>query len=261
MFEERDLTPALSAVRETHAPDALVFDTERDFDTLKPSLVENLGLVVDRFEPLSYSEEWVPESAPEALHRLVSNKFTIGMPGHGGIEWTHQTVPPTVFVKPRLSDSPDDFVQFLVAEGLVQVGLDRPEHFLGFFREQYPEFSEVVPLDPLDTYQLAAGLYEAYLGLETREIFAGWEDDQPGLHEAWIVAGERLETRLDDLTNEVATGETDFATATELACNGVKHDIELQAPFAALDTQAYLDHGPDYAIRWAEKTFEKLAEG
>lgn len=258
MFEERDLTPAQADVRETHAPEALVFDTERDFETLDPALVENLGLVVDRFDPLSYPAEWVPESAPEALHRLVSNEFTIGMPGHGGIEWTHQTVPPTVFVKPRLGDSPDDFVEFLVAEGLVQVGLDRPEHFLGFFREDYPDFSEAVPMRPLNTYQLAVGLYEAYLGLETREIFAGWADEQPELHEAWVDAGERLGKRLEDLPNEIAAGETDFATATELACNGVKHDLDLQAPFAALDTQAYLEHGPDYAIRWAEKTFEKL---
>lgn len=260
MFEKRDLTPALESVRETHVPGALVLDTERDFETLDPKLVENLGLLVDSFDPLDYPAEWVPESAPDPLHRLVSNEFTIGMPGNGGIEWTHQTVPPTIMVKPRLGDSPDDFVEFLVAEGLVQAGLDRPEHFLGFFRADYPAFCEAVPLDPLDTYQLANGLYEAYLGLETREVFAGWAEDQPGLYEAWMDAGERLQRRLDDLSNEVATGETDFATATELACNGVKHELDLQAPFAALDTRAYLEHGPAYAMRWAEKTFEKLVE-
>lgn len=261
MFSERDLTPAQEAVREAHVPDALVLDTDHDFEMLDPSLVENLGPLIDRFAPLSYSEEWVPEDAPEPLHRLASNELTIGMPGHGGIEWTHQTVPPTVFVKPRLADSPDDFVEFLVAEGLVQAGLDEPEHFLGFFREQYPDLAAAVPLNPLDTYQLAIGLYDAYLGLHTREVFAGWEDDQPGLHAAWVDAGKRFESRVAGLPEEVATGETDFATAAELACSGVKHAIDLPAPFAALDTRAYRDHGPAYAVRWAEKTFEKLVEG
>lgn len=260
MFEEPAISAALEAVREEHVPGALVLNTERDFETLDPELVENIGLLVDRFEPLSYSAEWVPESAPEPLHRLASNEFTIGMPGDGGIAWTHQTVPPTIIVKPRLNDSPEDFVEFLVAEALVQAGLDRPEHFLGFFREEYPAFSAAVPLDPLNTYQLAAGLYGAYLGLDTREVFEAWEADQPGLYEAWRDAGERLDSRLEELPGEVASGETDFATATELACNGVKHRLDLQAPFAALDTQAYRDHGPAYAMRWAEKTFEKLVE-
>lgn len=260
MFSDRDLSPALAAVREANAPDALVLDTEQDFETLDPALVEDLGLLIDRFDPISYPDQWVPEEGPSVLDRLTGKEFTIGMPGHGGIEWTHQTVPPTVFVKPRLGDSPDDFVEFLVAEGLVKVGLDQPEHFLGFFREEYPAFADAVPLSPLDTYQLAVGLHEAYMGLATREVFAGWAEDQPDLHEAWEVAGERLERRLGDLTTEIATGETDFATATELACNGVKHHHDLQSPFSALATQAYREHGPTYAIRWAEKTFEKLVE-
>jgi hypothetical protein len=40
----------------------------------------------------------------------------------------------------------------------------------------------------------------------------------------------------------------------------VKHDLDLPAPFSALDTAAYRDHGADYAVRWANKTFEKLDE-
>ncbi|WP_432765051.1 DUF7089 family protein [Halobaculum litoreum] len=51
-----------------------------------------------------------------------------------------------------------------------------------------------------------------------------------------------------------------FTAATEYACAAVKHDLDLPAPFSALDTAAYREHGPDYAVRWAEKTFEKLAE-
>jgi hypothetical protein len=40
----------------------------------------------------------------------------------------------------------------------------------------------------------------------------------------------------------------------------LKHAVELPAPFAALDTSAYRDHGAAYAVRWAEKTFKKLRE-
>lgn len=260
MFDQRGLSPDLAAVREAHAPGALVFDAERDFETLDPELAENLGPLVEAFDPLSYPDEWVPAGAPDPLHRLASGEFTIGMPGDGGVAWTRQTVPPAVFVKPRLAGSPDPFVAFLVGEALVQVGLDRPEHFLGFFEARYPELDAAVPLSPADTYQLAAALYEAYLGLSTRETFAGWRDDQPGLHEAWQDAGHRLEPRLSGLSREVARGQTSFAAAAELACSAVKHAAELPAPFAALDTAAYRDHGAEYAVRWAEKTFERLVE-
>jgi hypothetical protein len=40
----------------------------------------------------------------------------------------------------------------------------------------------------------------------------------------------------------------------------VKHDLDPPAPFAALDTQAYRDHGAEYAVRWAEKTFSQLRD-
>lgn len=258
MFTERDLSGELSGVREAHAPDAVVLDAERDFEMLDPAVAETLGLLVDELDPTSYPDEWVPVDAPEVLHRLASGEFTIGAPGDGGVAWTAQTVPPTVFVKPRLQGSPPEFVEFLIAETLVQVGSDLPEHFLGFFGEQYPELAAVTPLSPADTYQLAYALFEAYAGLHTREAFADWADDYPTLHAQWVDAGERLEPRLAELSREVATGRTGFAAAAEYACSAVKHDLDLPAPFAALDTAAYRHHGAAYAVRWAEKTFEKL---
>lgn len=38
----------------------------------------------------------------------------------------------------------------------------------------------------------------------------------------------------------------------------MKHDLELPTPFDALDTAAYREHGPTFAVRWAEKTFAAL---
>jgi hypothetical protein len=260
MFEERSLTAELETVRERHAPGALVLDAAGDFETLRPDVAENLGLRAERLDPLSYDPAWVPADAPSVLHRLASDEFTVGMPGDGGVAWTTQTVPPTVIVKPRLAGSPDSFVSFLVAEALVQAGLGLPDHFLGFFRERYPALDRAVPLGPANTYQLAAALYEAYLGTHTRETFAGWEGDLPDLSAAWADAGSRLEPRLAGLTREVATGRTDFAAAAELACGAIKHGIEPPTPFGALDTVAYREHGASYAVTWAEKTFAKLFE-
>ncbi len=263
MFSERaiDTGPAadeLAAVRERHAPDALVLDCERDFETIDPAVAEELALLAERLEPHTYPAEWVPESAPQQLHRYASDEFTIGMPGDGGVAWTRQTDPPTVFVKPRLAGSPETFIAFLLAEALVEVGLDVPEHFLGFFEDQYAELSAAVPLDPSETYQLAAALYTGYVGLESREVFADWADDCPVLFDAWVDAGERLEPRLSGLSGELARGETAFPAAAELACSAIKHQVEVPSPFAALDTTAYLDHGSTYAVEWARKTFEKL---
>lgn len=260
MFDERNLSPDLAAVREANAPDTLVFDTERDFETLDPEVAENLGLLVEAFDPRSYPAEWAPTDAPDVLHQFASQEFTIGMPGDGGVAWTRQTVPPAVFVKPRLADSPSSFVAFLIGEALVQAGLDRPEHFLGFFRDRYRELDAAVPLSTVDTYQLAAALYEAYLGLYTHGAFASWQRDHPELYEAWHNAGSRLEPRLSGLSREVARGQTSFAAAAELACNAVKHAIEVPAPFAALNTTAYREHEAQYAVQWAEKTFEKLID-
>ena len=113
-------------------------------------------------------------------------------------------------------------------------------------------------LDGTGTYQLAAALYDAYLGLYTREVFADWTDDYSDLFDAWADAGERLEPRLADLSTELARGETGFGDAAELACAAVKHGAEPPTPFGALDTEAYREYGADYAVQWAEKTFDRL---
>ncbi|MFC7156086.1 hypothetical protein ACFQPA_11570 [Halomarina halobia] len=260
MFSQRDLPDDLAAVRETHAPGALVLDCEGDFETLPPARAEDLGLLVDSLDPVSYPGEWLPPDAPAQLRAYAGRDFTVGMPGDGGVTWTRQTVPPIVLVKARTEGSPEDFVAFLIAEALVQAGLGLPEHFLGFFEGRYRDLAAAARLPPVDTYQLAAALYDAYLGLHTRETFRGWESDRPRLHAAWADAGERLQPRLSGLSREVAIGRTDFAAAAELACSGVKHDLDLPTPFGALDTSAYRERGADYAVAWARKTFERLRE-
>ena len=257
MFSERALSAPVEAVRDEHAPDALAFDCERDFETVPSAQAEELGFVVDAFDPVAYDPAWVPPDAPDVLHRYVGPDLTIGMPGDGSVVWTHQTNPPVVLCKPRLAGSPGPFVDFLIAEALVQTGLDEPEHFLGFFRETYPRFAEVTRklLDPVETYQLAVACYDAYLGLQTRDIFASWDGE---LFEAWFDAGDRLEPRLAGLPGALARGQTSFADGAELACSAIKHAGEIPAPFGALDATVYLDHGPDYAVRWAERTVEAL---
>lgn len=260
MFTARELSPPVAAIREEHAPDAVVVDCERDFETLAPAQAEDLGLLVDALEPATYPSEWLPADAPELLVRYAGSEFTVGMPGDGSIAWTRQTVPPTVIVKPRVEGSPEPFLDFLLAEALVEVGLEVPEHFLGFFEDEYRNLERATALDPTGTYQVAAALYDSWKGLHTREVFAAWDDDHPELADAWRDAGTRLEDRVSGLPGAVARGETDFADATELACAAIKHGLELPAPFAALDTDAYRDHGPDYAVTWGEKTFDALED-
>jgi hypothetical protein len=255
MFSERTPSEEVAAVRETNAPDALVLDSDSDFETLQPERAEELGLVVESLDPLAYPTEWLPEDAPELLRRYASTDFTVGMPGDGSVAWTRQTVPPVAFVKPRVRGSPEDFVDFLIAEALVEIGTGLPEHFLGFFEDQYRDLDAALPFDAAGVYQIAAALYDAYLGLHTRETFADWEADHPRLFSAWQDAGERIEPRLADLPTSMARDETDFADAAEFACAAVKHGLELPTPFAALDTEAYRDHGAEYAVKWAEKTF------
>jgi len=261
MFSERPLSGELARVRDEYAPDAVVLDCEQDFETLDTAVAEDLLLLTESVDPRSSPAEWVPAAAPEQLHAYASSDFTVGLPGDGGVAWTTQTTPPVVFVKPRLAGSPDAFVDFLVAEALVEVGLDVPEQFLAFFGDRYPEFAETVGqhLDPAGTYQLAAALCDAFVGLRTRDAFADWEGEYPDLFDAWVDAGERLEPRLGDLAEEVAMGRTEFPAAAELACSAIKHGVEVPAPFAALDTSAYREHGPEYAITWAEKTLDALA--
>ena len=261
MFSDRPLGETVTAVRESYAPDALVLDCELDFETIPPEQAEELGLLVDALDPASAPAEWVPADAPEILHRYASGQFTVGMPGDGSVVWTRQTDPPVVLVKPRLEGSPEAFVDFLLAEAFVQLSLDEPEHFLGFFGDDYPAFHDAATqyLDSNGAYQVAAACYDAYLGRRTRDIFAGWSEPHPDLFDAWLDAGERLEPRLAGLSTAMARGETDFGDAAELACSGVKHAVELPTPFDALDAEAYVDHGPAYAVQWAERTFDALS--
>lgn len=257
MFTHRDLSDDLESVRTEHTPDALVFDTP-DFETLPQAQAEELGVVVESFDPVAYTDEWLPLESPDQLREFVGSGFTIGMPGAGGVTWTTQTDPPTVFVKERMEGSPDPFVDFLIAEAFVQAGLDLPEHFIGFFREQYRDLDDATPLSPVETYQLATALYDAYLGLYTRPVFKSWEDTVPRLYDAWVDAGERLTPRLSGLSREVATGQTRFAAAAEIGCSALKHGLDIPTPFVALDTAAYRETGSKYAVAWTRKTFDKL---
>jgi hypothetical protein len=261
MFETRTLDGSVAAVREEHAPETVVLDCANDFETVPPAQAEELGVAVDSLDPASAPAEWVPADAPELLHRYAGGQFTVGMPGDGSVVWTRQTDPPVVLVKPRLEGSPEPFVDFLLAEALVEVGLDEPEHFLGFFGATYPDFHDAATqyLDPTGAYQVAAACYDAYLGLRTRDTFAGWADTYPDLFDAWLDAGERLEPRLSELSTAMARGETDFGDAAELACSAVKHSGDLPSPFDALDADAYREHGSEYAVQWAERTFEALS--
>jgi hypothetical protein len=260
MFDRRSLPDELDAVRRRHAPDARVFDVDADFETLPPATAEDLGLLVDALDPATYPTAWVPADAPEPLHRYAGAAFTVGLPGDGTVTWTRQTDPPVVLVKARAAGTPEDFRDLLVAQALVEVGLDVPESFLPFFGEQYPALDAAVPLGPAAVYQIAAALYDGWLGRRTRPVFAGWADDLPRLHGAWADAGDRLRERVSGLPGAVARGETDFADATELACAAIKHGLDLPTPFGALDTAAYVDYGPDYAVRWATTTFEELVD-
>lgn len=255
MFEPRDLPPDVTAVRDEHAPDAIVLDAASDFETLVPAKLDALATRVDAIHPHEYEESWVPADSPDLLRRLATADLVVGMPGDGSVAWTTQTTPPVVVVKPRVEGSPTEFVDFLVAEALVEAGLGLPEHFLGFFQDRYPDFAAAVPHDAHATYQLAVAVCECYRGLHTRDVFETWPDTHPRLGGAWADAGDRLGDRLADLPGDVARGQTRFPDAAELACAGVKHGIDIPAPFAALDTLAFRDHGAPFAVRWAEKLF------
>lgn len=303
-FERRTLPPAVEAVREAYAPDCPVLDAPGDFETLPPEAAEELGLLVDALDPAAYPTEWLPDDAPDRLRRFAGTDFTVGMPGDGTVVWTRQTAPPTVMAKRRAEGTPEGFLGFLLAEAFVEVSLDVPEHFLPFFGKRYRDLDAATPLGPGETYQLAAALFDAWVGIRTREEFVAWGGDgdgaddgnrtgdgggagdgdgtdsgdgtdeadtdsaasgeeagpHPEIHAAWADAGDRLVDRLDDLSGEVARGELSFTAATEYACAAIKHDLDVPAPFAALDTAAYREHGPAFAVQWAEKTFETLDE-
>jgi hypothetical protein len=257
MFSSRDISDVVDAVRETHAPDALVLDCATDFKTIPPEQAEELGLLVDSLDPVTFPAAWLPADPPDILQSYASSELTIGMAGDGSVAWTRQTDPPVVFCKPRLDGSPEGFVDFLIAEALVEVGLDVPEQMLGFFGEEYVDFAAALKdkLGPVGIYQLAVACYDAYLGLQTRDIFAEW--DGP-LFDAWVDAGERLSGRLEDLPSAIASGDLSVPEAAELACNGIKHAGTIPAPFDALDAAVYLDHGPAYAVEWADRVADTI---
>ncbi|WP_281196083.1 hypothetical protein [Halorubrum sp. F4] len=290
-FSARALDDDLAAVRDRHAPGSPVIDVDAEFETLPPAAAEDLGLFVDRLDPFSGPEDWLPPDAPETLRRYAGPAFTVGLPGAGTVVRTTQTDPQAVLLKRRAEGTPEDFLAFLIADRLVQVGVDPasgtvaspnepagrlPETFLPFFGPRYRDLDEAVRgpdptgdetassdaatprFDAADVFQVATALYDAWVGLHTRETFPSWEGEFPRLYDAWLDAGERLEGRLGDLPSQVARGETDFASATEYACSAVRHGLELPAPFAALDTAAYRDRGVPYAVKWAEKTFGSL---
>lgn len=298
MFSPRSLDDDLAAVRDRYAPGSPVLDVDADFETLPPAAAEDLGLFVDALAPASYPAEWLPEAVPDLLWKHAGSAFTVGLPGDGTVVRTTQTDPPAVLVKRRAAGTPDDFLALLVAERLVQIGCEPapgavggggaatsntnaandgdspglPESFLPFFGERYRDLDAAIRrpdpetgasttgFGPTDVFQVANALFDAWVGLHTREAFASWEGEYPRLFEAWLDAGERLSGRLGALSGEVARGDTDFPSATEYACSAVKHDLDLPAPYGALDTTAYRERGAPYAVAWTEKTFAALLD-
>ncbi len=297
MFSPRSLDDDLAAVRDRYAPGSPVLDVDSDFETLPPAAAEDLGLFVDGLGPASYPADWLPEAVPDLLRKHAGPAFTVGLPGDGTVVRTTQTDPATVLVKRRAEGTPEDFLAFLIAERLVQIGCEPtpgavgggdassngdaanggdssglPESFLPFFGERYrdldaairrpdPETGEsTTGFGPTDVFQVANALFDAWVGLHARDEFASWEGEHPRLFDAWVDAGERLSGRLGGLSGEVARGDTDFPSATEYACSAVKHGLDLPAPYGALDTTAYRERGADYAVAWAEKTFAALVD-
>ncbi|PSQ56606.1 hypothetical protein BRD22_05110 [Halobacteriales archaeon SW_8_68_21] len=281
MFSTRPLDDDLAAVRDRYAPGSPVLDVETDFETLPPAAAEDLGLFVNALDPASYPAEWLPEPVPDLLRKHVGPTFTVGLPGDGTVVRTAQTDPPTVLVKRRAEGTPDDFpyrkadVRCPDEDKTAAMGrlADRlPETFLPFFGERYPDLDAAIRrpdpetgasttgFGPTDTFQVANALFDAWVGLHTRDAFASWSEEYPRLFDAWADAGERLSGRLGDLSAEVARGDTDFPSATEYACSAVKHDLDLPAPYGALDTAAYRERGATYAVAWAEKTFAALVD-
>ena len=258
MFEAFDLPAELERFRDATLPGVLVLDCEREFESMPTDWVYELALFTEAIEPVRYPASWVPEDAPAPLRRLVTEEITIGLSGDGGVVRTTQTDPPIVFVKPRLSGAPDAFVEFLIAEAIVEIDLGHPEHFLGFFEATYPRLQTAVGGDPQLAYHLGVALYAGWRGLGTRDRFAGWGDSYPYLHEAWTDAGDRLASRVDDLPASTADGRVSFADACELACSAIKHRLAIPNPFAALDVSAYREQGAPFAIRWVERTLEAL---
>ncbi|GAB7092234.1 hypothetical protein JCM18237_25050 [Halorubrum luteum] len=299
MFSRRPLADDLTEIRATHAPDSVVLDVESDFETLPPAAAEDLGFFVEELSPASYPDAWIPNDTPDLLRTYAGPTFTIGLPGDGTVVRTTQTTPETILVKRRAEGTPDDFLAFLIADRLVRAGISTapgvsasddvsaatiPETFLPFFGSMYVDLDEAIRrpaeeatsssnevgsgtglgpatgLGSADVFQIAHALFEAWVGLHTRDVFSSWNDTHPRLFDAWMDAGERLEGRLHELPSEIARGQTEFASATEYACSAVRHGLDLPTPFAALDTTAYRERGAPYAVAWAEKTIASMIE-
>ena len=260
MFTEADLPEELSDLRSSIAPDTLVVTCRREFESLPEDGLYELAMITDRIESHDYDPAWVPDSAPDVVQRVLDGDPTIGLPGDGGLTWTKQTDPPIVLLKPRLDGIPTDFHTYLIAEALLDIALDHPEHPLGFFRDQYSALQAATDDDSGLTYRLAGALCEAWCGLGRRERIAEWEDTWPTIYAAWVDAGEQLTERVNELPDLLRNGSMGFAGATELACSGIKHDLALPKPFDALDVAAYREHGPAFAVRWTERTVSQIQD-
>lgn len=252
MFSERALPDDLDRLREEHAVDCQVLDSAQEFETMPEEWVYDLALVTEDIHPLAHPAEWIPEDAIPAVQRTAGVDPAIGMPDDGSVTWTRQTEPPLVLVKPRASQLPETFRKFLIAEAIVEVGMDLPETPVCFFRDRYQEVESILG-EPTAGFQVAAALRRAWIGRQTRDVFSGWADAYPPLHRAWRDAGDRLEGRVENIPALLTANELEFAGATELAGNAIKHGIDLPAPFDALDVTAYADEGAPYALAWLEK--------
>ena len=258
MFHHVGLQSDLEALRDDLACDVRVIECNREFEAMPEDWVAELAFITDSIEPVTYPASWVPADAPEALHRYVRTDPAIGLPGDGGVTWTVQTTPPLVIVKPRLMGAPADFRDFLVAEAILQLSLGHAETALAFFGEEYPRLHEATGGNGDLAYRLAVSLYDCWQGLDTREHVRGWETEYPRLHEAWDDAGSHLQPRINSIPSLLDDRSLRFGEATELACSAIRHDLELPAPYAALDVDAYHERGAAFAVRWAERILDQL---
>ena len=259
MFSEYALGEDLIELCENTDCDTLVVESQRDFEALPEDALFEVALLTEDISPTPCPESWLSEDSPQTLSRLTKNDLAIGLPGDGSVTWTAQTTPPLIIIKPRIAGAPTDFKDFLIAEAILQLSRDHPEHLLSFFREDYRSLEGAVNGDSDLSYRLAIALYRGWQGLDTRASFQTWEEKYPRLGAAWSSAGGHLEGRVSELPTLLADGTMGFGAATELACSALKHDISLPAPFRALDVESFRDHGARFAIKWAERTYAQLA--
>lgn len=253
MFTRRDLPDDLADIRTEHAARARVLETDREFETMPQDWIYDLAMITEDIQALRHPTSWVPDDAPAALQRTTGRNPAIGLPTDGTVAWTRQTDPPLVFVKPRAEGLPAGFRDFLIAEALLEVGIQAPETPICFFRDEYPAVHGVFD-DPQDAFQSAAALTTAWIGGQTRETFLTWAETSPRLYDVWEDAGSRLRGRIEELDSLIASGQLRMPDATELACSAIKHDLALPAPFDALDVEAYIEQGAPFGRRWIEES-------